>query len=82
MSLVDTHCHLMDPRFDADREEVLSRALEVLDWLMVIGEDPKVWSSALRLLRERVYAAIGIHPYYAGAVDDGAVMQLMAMAGR
>ncbi len=80
MSLVDTHCHLMDPRFDADREEVLAKALEILDWLVVIGEDPGMWDAVLCLARERVYAAIGVHPYHAGAFDDGMIARLAALA--
>lgn len=81
MSLVDTHCHLMDPRFDGDRDAVLARALAALDWVVVIGEDPRMWEAVLRLVHERVYAAIGVHPYHANAIDDGMIARLAALAG-
>ena len=28
MQIVDTHCHLYEPEFDADREEALARAVD------------------------------------------------------
>ena len=31
MPLVDSHCHLQDSAFDADRTEILARALETLE---------------------------------------------------
>jgi TatD DNase family protein len=80
MPLVDSHCHLQDAKFDADREEVLARALETLDWLVVIGDDVPTSERALALLRPRIYASVGTHPYYAGAVDDRSIERLREMA--
>ena len=39
MPLVDSHCHLQDEKFDDDRAEVLARSLDILDWIVVIGDD-------------------------------------------
>lgn len=82
MPLVDSHCHLYDSKFDADREAVISRALEVLDWLVVIGDDLPTSELALALIRPRIYATAGIHPYYAATADAAGIDRLRAMASR
>jgi TatD DNase family protein len=79
MRLVDTHCHLQDAKFDDDREAVLARALEILDWIVVIGDDLASSRRAVDLTQDRVYAAVGIHPYHARGVDEDALDQLRAM---
>ena len=79
MPLVDTHCHLVDTRFDEDREQVIARSLETLDFLVVIGEDAPNARAAIQLTRERVFAAVGFHPYHASRVDDAALEELRRM---
>jgi len=80
MRLVDTHCHLQDPKFDPDRERVLARALEVLEWLVVIGDDLANSQAALALARDRVYVSAGLHPYHASHVDAAALDALREVA--
>ena len=80
MPLVDSHCHLQDAKFDGDREAVLARALETLDWLVVIGDDVPTSRAALALARPRVYCAVGVHPYHAGTVDASTLAELREMA--
>lgn len=79
--IVDSHCHLQDTKFDDDRAEVLARALDALDWIVVIGDDLPTSEGALALTQDRVYAAVGIHPYYAGTADDAAMDRLREMTG-
>ncbi|MEE9615298.1 MAG: TatD family hydrolase [Thermodesulfobacteriota bacterium] len=77
-SFVDTHAHLDDPRFDEDREEVISRAFEAGVESMVTvgcwqggeaaGELEKV--VAIAEANPSVYAALGIHPHDAKLVTD------------
>lgn len=69
---VDTHCHLDDKRYSEDIEAVIERALEALEWLVVIGINPPTIANSLALTRDRIYAAIGFHPYYAKDFDDQA----------
>jgi TatD DNase family protein len=64
--LVDTHCHLADPAYDADRPEVLERAWEAgLAHIVVIGESPAASDRALALAaeHERLSTTAGIHPH-------------------
>ena len=48
--LIDTHCHLADPAYDADRDEVLARAWAAgVSPVVVIGESPAAADRALAL---------------------------------
>ena len=80
MPLVDSHCHLQDGKFDTDREAVVARALDVLDWLVVIGDDIPTSRDAVAMVQDRVYAAVGIHPYEAGEVNEGALEELRQLS--
>ncbi len=82
MPLVDSHCHLQDAKFDADREAVIARSLDVIDWLVVIGDDLPTSEQAILLVRPRVYAAAGIHPYHASTADAAGIDRLRDLAGR
>ena len=81
-TLVDTHCHLQDRAFDADREEVVCRALDELGWLVVVGDGLKTSREALRLAGDRVYAAVGVHPHNAASVSDDSLGGLQDLAAR
>jgi TatD DNase family protein len=64
MKAVDTHCHLDGERFDSDREEVLKRAKENLEFIVNIGYDLESSKRSLALAKENefVYATVGVHP--------------------
>lgn len=76
----DTHCHLQDPRFDGDRAEVLARALDCLGWIAVVGDTLESSAAALALARPGVVAVVGVHPYHADGMDDGALSRLRDLA--
>jgi len=82
MPLVDSHCHLQDAKFDADRAAVIARALESLDWLVVIGDDIPTSEKALALVRDHIYATVGIHPYYAATADVPGIETLRALTAQ
>lgn len=66
--LVDTHCHLADAAYDADRAEVTTRAWEAgVGHVVVIGESPASADRALALARldARCSATAGFHPHIA-----------------
>ena len=82
MPLVDSHCHLQDDKFAEDRDEVLARALEVLDWLVIIGDDLPTSEAAVALVQDRVYAVAGVHPYHATTVEEGCLEALQELVGQ
>ncbi len=64
MRPADSHCHIQMAQFDDDREDAIARALDALEFIVVIGIEPESIAQALSLTRGRVYAAIGYHPYH------------------
>lgn len=79
MLLADTHCHLQDDRFDADREEVIARALDQLAFVVTVGDTLPASEAALGLTRTRVYASAGIHPHHAGTWSETARERLCTL---
>lgn len=71
MRLYDTHCHICDPAFDEDREEVIDRfraagvqrALVVADPCEDVPNQEPVF--ALAEARDFLRCAIGVHPHNA-----------------
>lgn len=68
MSLVDSHCHLDSPEFDADRDQVVQRALEAgVETMLAIGtgSGPPDLEAGVRLAEKYpcFYATIGVHPH-------------------
>jgi TatD DNase family protein len=66
--LIDSHCHLDSKEFDADREEVIERALAAgVEYMVAIGtgNGPPDLEAGIRLAdRHRAfYATVGIHPH-------------------
>ena len=83
MGLIDSHCHLDFPQFDADRDEVLARAVEAgVTALINPGADLESSRRAVALAEqyENVYAAVGVHPHDASTLDDPALAELRQLA--
>lgn len=78
-TLVDTHCHLDFPDFDADREQVLAacRAAGVTR-IVVPGVRATDWSRVLDLCawHEGLYPALGLHPMFMADHEQNHVRQL------
>ena len=76
MTLVDSHCHLDDAQFDADREQVIERARAAgVERMMAIGtgEGPPDLEAGLRLADRYpfIYATVGVHPHDASKAAAG-----------
>ncbi|UCF41832.1 MAG: TatD family hydrolase [Gemmatimonadota bacterium] len=70
--LVDTHCHLGDSRFDADRDLVLERARAAgVGHVVVIADSAPATEQAIELAtRYGISATAGVHPHEASSWCD------------
>ncbi|MCC7522557.1 TatD family hydrolase [Candidatus Uhrbacteria bacterium] len=77
--LVDTHCHLHFPAYDADREQVLERMNEKNIWALTIGTAIGNARNAIKLAEstEGIWATVGLHPSHTTSdhvdTDEGEV---------
>ncbi|MBI4492666.1 MAG: TatD family hydrolase [Chloroflexi bacterium] len=82
-ALIDTHAHLMDPRFEADLDQVLERAWEAgLRAIVCVGYDLDSSRRAVALAGAYagVFAAVGIHPNYVAQAGPDDMRQIAALA--
>jgi len=78
-ALIDTHCHIQHKDFDADRAEVIARAVEAgVGRMFVVGSDRADNPAALELAGRYgfIHAICGIHPHDASSLDDGLKAEL------
>ena len=65
--MIDVHCHLEQPQYDEDRDEVIARAKKKLKAVISSCAHPKDFQATLKLAEENknfVFPAIGMHPEY------------------
>ena len=76
--LVDTHCHLGDPAFDADRAEVVARARSAgIDHVIVVADTIEATRQAGELARRfGCSATAGVHPHSASTWSDAAAVSV------
>ena len=77
--LFDSHAHLDDEKFDADREEVIARAFEQgVTGIINVGAcmASSARSVALAAKYEGIYAGVGIHPHEAQHAQETDYEQL------
>lgn len=88
--LFDTHCHLTEPEFDADRDAVLARARAAgVEKIVAIGITADSSQSTVRLAQSQpqpsqpdVVASVGIHPNYCGQAAPGDWQRILDLAGQ
>jgi TatD DNase family protein len=81
--LIDTHCHLDLPAFDADRAQVLDRARQAgLVRILIPGIDLPGSLRAAQIARSdpMLLFAPGVHPHDSGTFDAGALAELRRLA--
>jgi TatD DNase family protein len=72
--LIDTHAHLDQEEFDADRAEVIARAVAAgIEIMVAIGVTAESSAAVVRLAADHptVFAAVGIQPNYCGQAQPG-----------
>jgi TatD DNase family protein len=83
--LVDTHCHLADPKLRGDLPAILERAREAgLRLMVAVGAIGSIETDretvAIAERNADVYAAVGVHPHDARDCDDERIEQLRDLA--
>lgn len=86
-ALVDSHCHVGEAEYDADREAVMARARAAGVRQFVVASAGGTIETNRRAieLAERepdCYAVIGVHPHDAKLVDEALLEQIRAWARR
>ncbi len=79
--MIDTHCHLTDPRLESQLDDVLERAASAgITRMITIGVDLADDERAISLCRgrENLRCAIGVHPNH---VDDEQLAALPLLRG-
>ena len=81
--LIDTHAHLDDARYEADRDAMIARARQAgVETMITIGCDLATSRSAVGLADHFpfVYASIGVHPHEVKHIEAGWYDELRRLA--
>jgi TatD DNase family protein len=83
--LIDTHCHLADPRLRGELDAVLARAADArIDSIVSVGAITSIETDRLTVeiagKHPHIYAAVGVHPHDARECDAARIAQLSALA--
>jgi TatD DNase family protein len=71
--MIDSHCHLTDPRLHEQLDDVLARAAAGgVSRIVTIGTNPKDDAAAIEVCkgRENLRCSIGVHPNYCHEVEE------------
>jgi TatD DNase family protein len=83
-AVIDSHCHIDMPQFDADRDEVVARAREAgLGEMLVIGEVDEGEALARSLRVAESYGlpvTAGVHPHQARLAHEGTWDEIRGLA--
>lgn len=85
MKLFDTHCHINDEKFYADREDTINRMLDAgVSRAVVIGDAKLDGSDVITLTdtHDFLYGAYGLHPHEADAWDDSVSDRISSLMSR
>ena len=85
--LLDSHCHLDDPDYEADRDAVIERARAAgLRYLLAVGggtgPDNLEAPVALAERHDWIYATVGVHPHEARHFTEHHAQQICVLAPR
>jgi TatD DNase family protein len=85
VGLIDSHCHLDEPRFAADRDAVMARARAAgVTCMVTIGASDAMQANhdaiALAQAYAEVYATVGVHPHAARTVSEAVVDTIRGLA--
>lgn len=80
--LFDTHAHILDEQFDADRQEVIDRINEQMGLIVNVGCNIEDCRRTVELAKQqpKIYAAVGLHPNDAYLYTDTLWEELCLLA--
>jgi TatD DNase family protein len=81
--LIDSHCHIDDARFEADRDEMMTRArAKGVGHFVTIGCDLETSRAAVALAQQHSFiaATVGVHPHEAKRIEAGWYEELRSLA--
>jgi len=82
-TLIDTHCHIDYPEFDADRDFVIQKANDSgIEYIINVGSSLEGSRNSVSLAKKYdcVYACVGIHPHEADTFEPDAARLIKEMA--
>ncbi len=77
--LIDTHCHIANIEYDADREEVIQRAIKAgIGKMIVVGTDSLTSQRGVALSEKYpfLFATVGLHPHEAEEMNPQLLLEL------
>lgn len=80
---IDSHAHLDDKRFDADRDRIIKSLKDnKVDYVFNIGADLKTSEASVALANkyDNIYAVVGVHPHAAKEVDLKTIERLRTLS--
>jgi TatD DNase family protein len=81
--LIDTHAHISDKRFEADRAQSIERSKAAgVSIIIEIACEPEYWQKALDISNgnDCVYCAVGIHPQEARLCEPDVYTEMKSFA--
>ena len=83
LALIDTHCHVGEPEYDADRRDVLERARAAGVRAMIVaaaGGGAETNERAIEVAEREAdcWAVVGVHPHDARLVDEALLDRIRA----
>ncbi|MBO4847546.1 MAG: TatD family hydrolase [Clostridia bacterium] len=82
MRIFDTHAHLTDPRFDADRDELIASLPEKgVELVCDVACDLRTAEGTAALIDryDGIYGAVGMHPHYVSCMDAALLDKLFSL---
>ena len=83
--MIDTHCHLDFPQFDADRDTVIRRCLDNgIEQIVNIGSSLEGSERSVEIAQkyECIYAAVGVHPHEADSFTDETLQRIKELTAQ
>ena len=83
MKIFDSHCHLDDPSFKADFNDVLERAASAnVCSMLIAGVDKNTSDHAVTLANQcaPLFASVGVHPHEATSCTEATLVHLSHLA--